>query len=55
MDELELADVEGGATYREIIGREYYHFAKSEETRQPVCPPEKEKAIVEALRHFGMV
>ncbi len=81
MNELELADVEGGATYREvkeyvleqtglkvsslyiaqvkqklgIIERENYNFAKSEEARQPVCPPEKEKAIMEALRHFGMI
>ncbi len=34
---------------------ENYNLAKSEESRQPKCPPEKEKAIMDALEHFGMV
>lgn len=34
---------------------ENYNLAKSEDARQPQCPEEKEKAIVEALRHFGMI
>ena len=38
-----------------IIERENYNKPKSEDTRQPQCPPEKEKAIVEALKHFGMI
>jgi len=38
-----------------IIERENYNLSKSEDTRQPQCPPEKEKAIVEALRHFKMI
>lgn len=38
-----------------IIERENYSKPKSEDTRQPQCPPEKEKAITEALRHFGMI
>ena len=38
-----------------IIERENYNLSKSEDARQPQCPPEKEKAIVEALRHFGMI
>ena len=38
-----------------IIERENYNKPKSEETRQPQCPPEKEKAITEALKHFGMI
>lgn len=38
-----------------IIERENYNKPKSEDTRQPQCPPEKEKAISEALRHFGMI
>ena len=38
-----------------IIERENYNKSKSEDTRQPQCPPEKEKAITEALRHFGMI
>ena len=38
-----------------IIERENYNKPKSEDTRQPQCPPEKEKAIKEALQHFGMI
>ena len=38
-----------------IIERENYNKPKSEDARQPQCPPEKEKAITEALRHFGMI
>ena len=38
-----------------ILERENYNKPKSEDTRQPQCPPEKEKAITEALRHFGMI
>ena len=38
-----------------IITRENYNKPKSEDTRQPQCPPEKEKAIMEALKHFGMI
>jgi len=34
---------------------ENYNLAKSEDSKQPNCPEEKEKAIVEALKHFGMV
>ena len=38
-----------------IIERENYNKPKSEDTRQPQCPPEKEKAIMEALKRFGMI
>ena len=38
-----------------IIERENYNKPKSENARQPQCPPEKEKAIKEALTHFGMI
>ena len=38
-----------------IIERENYNKPKSDDARQPQCPPEKEKAITEALRHFGMI
>jgi len=34
---------------------ENYNLAKSEDAKQPNCPEEKEKAIVEALKHFGMI
>ena len=34
---------------------ENYNLAKSEDSKQPNCPEEKEKAIVDALKHFGMV
>lgn len=38
-----------------IIERENYNTAKSENAKQPQCPPEKEKLIEEALRHFKMI
>lgn len=38
-----------------IIERENYNKPKSEDARQPQCPPEKERAITEALKHFGMI
>ena len=34
---------------------ENYNLPKSEDSRQPQCPVEKEKAIKDALEHFGMV
>ena len=33
---------------------ENYNLPKSKNTKQPQCPPEKEEAIVEALKHFQM-
>ena len=38
-----------------IIERENYNKPKSENSRQPKCPLEKEAAISEALKHFGMI
>ena len=38
-----------------IIERENYNKPKSENAKQPQCPPDKEKAIKEALLHFGMI
>ena len=38
-----------------IIERENYNKPKSENSRQPKCPPEKEAAITEALKYFGMI
>ena len=32
-----------------------YNKPKSEEAKVPQCPPEKEEAIKEALKHFGMI
>lgn len=34
---------------------ENYNLPKSEDSRQPQCPVEKEKAIRDALKHFGMI
>lgn len=34
---------------------ENYNLPKSEGSRQPQCPIEKEKAIRDALKHFGMI
>lgn len=38
-----------------IIERENYNKPKSENAKQPQCPPEKEKAITEAFNYFGML
>ena len=32
-----------------------YNLSKKEDAKVPQCPPEKEKAIMEALKHFGMI
>ena len=32
-----------------------YNLPKSEDSRQPQCPPEKEKAIREAFEYFGLI
>ena len=34
---------------------ETFNLPKSEDSRQPQCPKEKEDAIVEALRAFRMI
>lgn len=38
-----------------IIERANYNLQKSENSRQPKCPLEKEAAIREALEHFKMI
>jgi len=38
-----------------IIERSNYNLPKSENSKQPQCTPEKEKAIVEAFKHFKML
>ena len=38
-----------------IIERENYNKPKSENAKQPQCPPEKEAAIREALEYFKMI
>ena len=38
-----------------IIERVNYNLPKSENSRQPKCPPEKEVAIREALEYFRMI
>lgn len=51
MDKLDLTSAESKATYEKI---KEYVLPKNEEAKQPVCPPEKEKAITEALKFFGI-
>ncbi len=38
-----------------IIERANYNLPKSENSRQPKCPPEKEEAIRDAMKHFRMI
>lgn len=32
-----------------------YNLSKKEDAKVPQCPPEKEAAIIEALKHFQMI
>lgn len=34
---------------------ENYNLSKSENVRQPQCKPEKEEAIIQAFKYFGMI
>ena len=38
-----------------ITERENYNKPKSEDSRQPGCPEEKERAVEEAMRYFQMI
>lgn len=38
-----------------IIERSNYNLPKSENSKQPQCTAEKEKAILEAFKHFKML
>ena len=38
-----------------ILERECYNKPKSEDAKQPQCPPDKEAAIVEALKFYGLI
>ncbi len=38
-----------------IIERKNYNKPKSEDSKQPQCPPEKEAAITDALKYFKMI
>ena len=34
---------------------EAYMKSKKDDARVPKCPPEKEKAIIDALKYYGMI
>ena len=38
-----------------IIERKNYNVSKKENAKVPQCPPEKEAAIMDALKHFQMI
>ncbi|MBQ0135058.1 MAG: 23S rRNA (uracil(1939)-C(5))-methyltransferase RlmD [Clostridiales bacterium] len=59
---LEQTGLKVSTLYISQIKRKYglevgesYNKPKSEDARQPQCPPEKEKAITDALKHFGVI
>ena len=59
---LILAFFDGRSTYtvdmsihRESGKKGDYSLSKKENAKQPQCPPEKEKAIMEALKYFQMI
>lgn len=35
--------------------RDHYNISKKENQKVPQCPPEKEEAILDALKHFKMI
>lgn len=35
-----------------LIERENYHISKKENQKVPICPKDKEKCIIAALKHF---
>ena len=46
------------AQVKEKLGikeRENYNFPKDADAKQPQCPKDKERLIVEALKHFKMI
>lgn len=38
-----------------ILSRERYNKAKADNPKMRLCPPDKEAAIEEALRFFGLI
>ena len=52
MSNLYIAQVKQKCGIKE---RESYNKPKSGNPKQLKCPLEKEKAITEALKHFGMI
>ena len=38
-----------------LIERKNYHKSTKPDAKVPECPPDKEAAIVEALKHFRMI
>ena len=38
-----------------IIERKCYNMTKSDDAKQPQCPADKERAIAEALRFYGII
>jgi hypothetical protein len=38
-----------------IIKRKNYNKTKFDDAKQPQCPQDKEKAIMKALKYFGMI
>ena len=66
LDDMDVTSAETKVTYDEI--KKYvaehndgmkvsnlYNMPKADDSKQPQCPEEKEKAIVEALEHFKMI
>ena len=55
MNELDLTAAESVKRKYGLIERANYNLPKKEKSRTPGCLPEKEEAIVEALKHFGCI
>ena len=52
---LKASNLQISQIKRKCGGGKNYNLPKSEDSRQPQCPLEKEKAIREAFKYFGMI
>lgn len=52
MSSLYIAQVKGKCVIKE---RENYNKSRNWDSKQPICPIEKEEAIKDAFRHLQMV
>lgn len=54
LEGLNVAQLQVKRKCRLDVGQNY-NLPKTADAKQPRCPPEKEAAIMEALRYYGMI
>jgi len=65
LEDMDMSGFQKGATYEQLKSQvkrkcgldvgQNYNLSKKEDAKVPQCPPEKEAAITEALKFFGMI